>query len=71
MPKEPRIRKSKENKCNYCYNHRNPDDPIVMAAGHGRCRYNNKEHFNKCSECLKNHGHTSRMETYRRNKHSN
>ncbi|XP_070502786.1 uncharacterized protein [Chironomus tepperi] len=58
-----KVRK-KVNNCAYCKIH----GEERLAKGHrGKCKYNVKEHIDKCPDCLKNQEKTVRMQKYRNN----
>ncbi|XP_070507501.1 uncharacterized protein [Chironomus tepperi] len=56
--------RKKVNNCAFCKIH----GEERLAKGHrGKCKYNVKEHIDKCPDCLKNQGKTIRMQKYRNN----
>ncbi|CAG9806427.1 unnamed protein product [Chironomus riparius] len=58
------VDRKKFNKCAYCRNHREES----LAKGHrGKCRYNNKGHFEECIDCKQNYRKTVNMQRYREN----
>lgn len=70
MPKIRKFRRknypSIQNKCNYCKNHPNEVKLPVLLRNHGKCNYNNAEHFEKCKPCLKNSKKTEKTRQWRK-----
>ena len=51
----------KISKCNYCKNHDIDQD----YKNHGKCPFNNKDHFKKCKRCRMNHKKSDNVKKYR------
>jgi predicted aldo/keto reductase-like oxidoreductase len=56
----------KQNKCNYCKNHPNEVNLPVFLKNHGKCKYNNLQHFEDCILCLRNYRKTENTRQWRK-----